>query len=227
MPARHVPIGRPVHAAEREGIRFLVQGLPADYVVYSNIELPGGQWSGQTWDHDAVVVAPHAVFAVELKSWGGTIRGNRDRWTLADGTPVQSPIPLVQAKARMLKGRLEAHRRDLRGAWVQGLVFLSAADASPQISTDYEALVVTRSTVIGALTRPEWLGHPGRLTVPQRQGIEEHLADGRPPQPSDQLGDFQLLQRIPTEDRPYEAWLARARLTGETRVSRARASQAS
>jgi len=37
MPAlRHIAIGEPAHDAERQAIRFLVDGLDEDYVVYSN-----------------------------------------------------------------------------------------------------------------------------------------------------------------------------------------------
>jgi hypothetical protein len=75
----------------------------------------GERPEGQTFEHDAVVLAPHAVFTVELKSWGGRIVGNRDRWTLADGIGRASPIPLIAAKARILKGRLTNRRRELGG----------------------------------------------------------------------------------------------------------------
>jgi serine/threonine protein kinase len=218
MAARHVAIGRPVHEAERRGIQALVSGLSAGYVVYSNVELPTGRRGGQTYEHDAVVIAPHCVFTVELKSWGGTITGNRDRWTLADGTQVQSPIPLVQAKARTLKGSLQARRRDLAGAWVQGLVFVTAADATVHITPDYEDLVATVRDIARALTDRTWVGSRGTLSVSQRKAIEEFLADGKPRRQSDRLNDFRLLQRLPSEDRPYEAWLAEASLTGERRV---------
>ena len=37
MPARkHLSIGEPAHDAERQAIRFLVEGLDENYVVYSN-----------------------------------------------------------------------------------------------------------------------------------------------------------------------------------------------
>ena len=80
MTARHVPIGTPVHDAEARGIQALVRALPDNYWVFSNLDLASDR-RGQTFDHDAIVLAPHAVFTVELKSWGGRISGNRDRWT--------------------------------------------------------------------------------------------------------------------------------------------------
>jgi len=218
MPARHVPKGEPVHEAEARGIEALVRALPDNYWVFSNIELASDR-RGQTFEHDAVVLAPHAVFTVELKSWGGRIVGNRDRWTLADGMVVPSPIPLILAKARVLKGRLQSRRRELGGVWVQGLVFLSAADATAQISQDFEDYVVTREGVRKALTDPGWLGHPTAISPTQRRAIEDYLQDGSPTRVQNQLEDFRLLQRLAAEDRPFEAWLAeRATLTRERRV---------
>ena len=218
MTARHVPKGEPVHDAEARGIQALVRELPDNYWVFSNIELASDR-RGQTFEHDAVVLAPHAVFTVELKSWGGRIVGNRDRWTLADGTVVQSPIPLILAKARVLKGRLQSRRRELGGVWVQGLVFLSAADASAQITPDFEDYVATLDDIRKALTDPGWLGHPSAISPTQRRAIEDYLQDGSPTRVQNQLEDFRLVQRLAAEDRPFEAWLAeRTTLTRERRV---------
>jgi serine/threonine protein kinase len=218
MPARHVPKGQPVHDAEARGIQALVRALPDNYWVFSNLELASDR-RGQTFEHDAIVLAPHAVFTVEIKSWGGRIVGNRDRWTLADGAVVQSPIPLVLAKARVLKGRLQTRRRELGGVWVQGLVLLSAADATAQISGDFEDFVVNLDGARKALTDPAWLGHPAAITPTQRRAIEDYLNDGRPTRVQDQLDDFRLVQRLAAEDRPFEAWLAeRTSLTRERKV---------
>src|SRR5262245_43690800 len=204
MPARHIAKGQPVHDAEARGIQALVRALPDNYSVFSNIELASDR-RGQTFEHDAIVLAPHAVFTVELKSWGGRITGNRDRWTLSDGTPVQSPIPLVLAKARVLKGRLQSRRRELGGVWVQGLVFLSAADAIAQITQDFADYVVTLEGLKRALTDPGWLGHPAPITPTQRRAIEDYLNDGRASRVPNELEDFRLLQRLAAEDRPFEA----------------------
>ena len=218
MPARHVPVGKPVHEREAQGIDALVRALPDRYVVFSNVELPTGARDGQTYEHDAVVIAPHAVFAVELKSWGGKVTGNRDRWTLEDGTIVRSPLPLILSKARVLKGFLQSRDRNLEAVWVQGLVFLTAPDAHPRLSPDFESLVFTRQTLRATLTDRAWLGLnrlPGRG---QLKHVERILADGNPVRHPDRLGDFDLVERLPADDAPYESWLARARLTGEQRI---------
>ncbi|MBK9367058.1 MAG: NERD domain-containing protein, partial [Deltaproteobacteria bacterium] len=144
MAARWFEKGKPVHEAERRGLEALIRALPEDYTVFTNIDLPGNR-PGQSYEHDAVVVAPHAVFTVELKSWGGRIVGNRDRWTLQDGFVVPSPIPLALHKARVLKGQLKAKRVDLGPVWLQPVVFLTPSDAHAHISEDFADYVVTPS----------------------------------------------------------------------------------
>ena len=223
MGARHVVIGPPVHEKERQGIAALVGCLPSTYVVYSNLDVPSGQ-RGQTYEHDAIVVAPHGVYTVELKSWGGTLSGNRDRFTLSDGHVMPSPIPLILSKARALKGQLSAWRRDLSSVWVQGLVFLTAGDAVAHISPDFSAYVVTSRDVQRAVTQPDLSGGASvgtRLTHGQLEAIKQWLEDRthtpRTPR-ARTLADFELKQRLSADGRPYEAWLATARMTGRNAV---------
>ena len=116
MTARHVPIGTPVHDAEARGIQALVRALPDNYWVFSNLDLASDR-RGQTFDHDAIVLAPHAVFTVELKSWGGRISGNRDRWTLSDGTVVPSPLPLILAKPENVQSTAVDARSSASTTW--------------------------------------------------------------------------------------------------------------
>jgi serine/threonine protein kinase len=215
MPAQHHPLGQPVHAAEREGIAFLVRELPPDYHVFSNIDLPTGRGDGSMYEHDAVVVAPHAVFTVELKSWGGRIAGNRDRWTLADGKTVQSPISLLLSKAKTLKGLLQSRDRAFQRVRVEGFVFLTPSDAVPDITPDFSHFVLTRRDLVSTLTNPDWLQAMGAqpLSVGMRWAAVQVLGDGRRPHVLDRIGDYKLQQRLPSEDRPYEAWLALSDLT--------------
>lgn len=215
--AKHRPIGPSKHKGEQSGIDFLVKGLPPEYLVVTNVDLPAGR-IGRFYEHDAVVVAPHGVFTVELKSWGGAIAGNRDRWTLADGIPRQSPIPLTLDKARTLKGGLAAHDRALRDVWVQGLVFVSGPDASLQLGGSFASVGRTRADVVSALTDPAAWGLEGqRLTPAQRRAAERYLLDGQAPAPRTHLGQYRLLERLPSDGRPHDAWLGED-LLGERRV---------
>ncbi len=207
MSARHNHVGPPKHGGEASAIRFLVDNLPDSYLVVSNVDLPTGK-PGRTFEHDAVVVAPHAVFAVELKSWGGLIRGNRDRWQLSRGNHTQSPIPLVLDKARVLKGVLRTKDRDLRSIWVQGLVFVSAPDATLDLTPEFATYARTRDDVIHALTEPAVWGLSARLSRVQARSIERFLADGQPPSARTHYGDFALDEQLPAADKPYDAYRA-------------------
>ncbi len=215
--ARHVPLGKAVHKQEKEAIDFLVKQLPKGCTVFSNVELATGR-PGQTFEHDAIVLTPHAVFTVEIKSWGGTIHGNRDRWTLNDGAVWHSPIPPTQAKARVLKGRLKARRADLSRVWVQGLIFLSAADADPHITPDYAELVTTRRDVVAAISDPQWFQLQDFLRPQQRHAVESFLADGRPRRQTPRIGKFRELEQLEAEDKPYEAWVGREPLGGNRHI---------
>ena len=105
MPAQVIAIGEATHDAERQAIRFLVDGLPANYTVYSNPWLV--ERSGVILELDAVVVAPHAIFVVEIKSYRGRIEGTDNDWWLPD--KIRSPLKLNRIAAQILK-RVSARR---------------------------------------------------------------------------------------------------------------------
>lgn len=217
MTAIWVRVGDAVHDAERQGLAYLADILPKGYVVFSNVALSTGR-RGQFFEHDAIVVAPHGVFTVELKSWSGTIRGNRDRWTLADGATVASPLPLVGHKSRVLKGLLERKSIELASVWVQGLVFLSAPDAAAQLTEGWADLVHTRRTIAEAITNPAAWSSRGALPPKLFNLIESVLVDGRAPPPPTHMGDYRLIQRLDTDEAPYDAWIAEADLTHARKV---------
>ncbi len=218
MPARHQAIGQPKHAGEKRGIDMVVNALPDNYQVYSNVDLATGRRGGQTYEHDLLILAPHAVFTVELKSWGGRITGNRDRWQLDDGTVVQSPIPLVLDKARTLKGSLTTKSKALREVWVQGIVVVSGTDALMAISPDYAHLVATKRDVARMLTDPSVWGLSGqRLTRAQERDVLNVFSDGVPVSLPTRIGQYELIERLASEGRPFDAWLGKAAF-GERRI---------
>ena len=64
MTAQFIPVGEPAHDAERQALRLIVEGLPDHYVVYGNPWLV--ERGGAVNELDAVVVAPHAIYVVEV-----------------------------------------------------------------------------------------------------------------------------------------------------------------
>ena len=120
--AQFIPIGEPAHDAERQALRFLVDGLPADYTVYGNPWLV--ERSGVIFELDAVVVAPHAIFVVETKAYRGRIEGTDNDWWLPER--IRSPLKLNRITAQALKTHLRSASYQAGQVWTEGLVFLSA-----------------------------------------------------------------------------------------------------
>ena len=122
MAAQFIPIGEPAHDSERQALRYLVEGLPAEYTVYGNAWLV--ERTGVVYELDAVIVAPHAVFVVEIKSYRGRIEGTDHDWYIP--YPVPSPLKNNRICAQVLKSLLKRESYQAGQVWVQGLVFLSA-----------------------------------------------------------------------------------------------------
>ena len=72
--------GDAAHADEEAAIAFLAEGLPSSATVFSNPMLASPQ--GALYELDAVVVMPHALFIVEIKSFHGQVRAGLRDWTL-------------------------------------------------------------------------------------------------------------------------------------------------
>jgi len=147
MPARFIPIGESAHDAERQALHFLVEGLPADYTIYGNPWLV--ERSGVIYEIDAVVVAPHAIYVVEIKSYRGKVYGTDHDWYVPD--PIRSPLKLNRKTAQVLAGRLRRENYEAGRAWVEGFVFLSAAAQVDVRGPASLGRVHTRTTVLGAL----------------------------------------------------------------------------
>jgi len=84
---------------------------------------------------DALIVTQAGVFLVELKSRGGIVTGNRHLWDWdkeGHTITVDSPLTLINSKARKLAGLLSKQRafRGERAPWIEALVFLSAPGIS-------------------------------------------------------------------------------------------------
>lgn len=106
--AKLIDIGPgPVNETERRVVELLTNGLPGSYRVVPNVTITERP-SGQALEYDAIVLTGHAVYAVEVKGWRGTIRAiNRRDWQLDSGHYATNPLPLIDFKAKVLKSHLE------------------------------------------------------------------------------------------------------------------------
>jgi serine/threonine protein kinase len=147
MPAKFIPIGDPAHDPERQALRFLVEGLPDNYTVYGNPWLV--ERSGVVYEIDAVVVAPHAIYVVEIKSYRGRIDGTDRDWYIPHPTP--SPLPLNRKTAQLLKSLLKRESFQAGQVWIEGLIFLSATTDVGVRGPASRDRIHTRKTMLAAL----------------------------------------------------------------------------
>jgi hypothetical protein len=173
MPANFIPIGEPAHDSERQALRFLVEGLPAEYTVYGNAWLV--ERSGVIYELDAVVVAPHAIFVVEIKGYRGRIEGTDNDWYIPH--PIPSPLKLNRITAQVLKGLLKRESYQAGQVWVEGLAFLSATTDCGVRGSASKDRIHTRKTILAALQDPALVHRlsNGRTGVPTTAAESELL----------------------------------------------------
>ncbi len=122
--AQIFPIGQPANDCERRVIAALRDGLPDGYRVVHNFELrdDGGQW----FEVDIAVVAPHAVYLVDVKGTQGEIHVAGGKWHPEGRAPFASPLAKLRQHARLFNGMLSAAAspatQGLRRVWCEALV---------------------------------------------------------------------------------------------------------
>src|SRR3954463_14370671 len=172
MPAKFIRLGEPAHDAERQALRFLVDGLPGTFTVYGNPWVV--ERSGVVYETDAVVAAPHAVFVVETKAYRGAIEGTDYDWYVPG--PVKSPIGLNRKTAQVLNGMLKRASYEAGQIWIQGLVFLSAASACNVQGAASRDRIHTRRTILAAIQDPSFIQRlASRVTTPNTPSTESAL----------------------------------------------------
>jgi hypothetical protein len=147
-----------VHPHRRAGPRRRAPGAalpgrgpaPENYTVYGNAWLV--ERSGVIYELDAVVVAPHAVFVVEIKGYRGRIEGTDNDWYIPH--PIPSPLKLNRITSQVLKGLLKRESYQAGQVWVEGLAFLSATTDCGVRGPASKDRIHTRKTILAALQDP-------------------------------------------------------------------------
>jgi serine/threonine protein kinase len=221
MAAHFIPIGEPAHDAERQGLRFLVDGLPADYTVYGNAWLV--ERSGVIFELDAVVVGPHAIFIVEIKSYRGRIEGTDHDWYIPYPTP--SPLKLNRLTAQALKTQLKRESYQAGQLWVEGLVFLSASTDVGVRGPASKERIHTKKTILAALQDPALVERlSGRRSLPPTGTAEKdvlRLLTGVQggPKPVRRVREYEIVETLDHRD-TFTELLGRNSLSSAERVLR-------
>ncbi len=219
--AKFVPIGEPAHDPERQAIRFLVEGLPDTYTVYGNPWLV--ERSGVIYELDAVVVAPHAVFVVEIKSYRGRIEGTDNDWWLPE--KIRSPLKLNRITAQALKSHLRNASYQAGQVWTEGLVFLSATTDVGVRGPASNDRVHTRRTILAALQDPALIDRlsQGRArtstSAAERDLLQLFTGVQSGPRPVRRVREYEVIAALDHSE-TFTELLGRHTISGALRVLR-------
>lgn len=221
MGAKFIPIGEPAHDAERQALRFLVDGLPDEYTVYGNAWLV--ERTGVVYELDAVVVAPHALYVVEIKSYRGRIEGTDHDWYIP--YPVPSPIKRNRVTAQALRTQLKRESFQAGQVWVQGLVFLSATTNVGVKGPASRDRIHTRKSILAALQDESLVERlSGRSSLAPTTAAEKELlrlltgVQGGPG-PLRHVREYEVIDALAHHE-TFTELLGKNRLSGAERVLR-------
>jgi serine/threonine protein kinase len=221
MAAKFIQIGEPAHDAERQALRFLVDGLPESFTVYGNAWLV--ERSGVVYELDAVVVAPHAVFVVEIKSYRGRIEGTDNDWWLPE--KIRSPLKLNRITSQVLKSHLKNASYHAGQVWTEGLVFLSATTDVGVRGPASNDRVHTKKTILAALQDEGLIKRMsgGRALTPssvaERELLELFTGVQKGPRPVRRVREYEVVETLDHHD-TFTELLGKNTLSGAERVLR-------
>ncbi|NVJ14309.1 protein kinase domain-containing protein [Myxococcus sp. AM010] len=221
MAAKFIQIGEPAHDAERQALRFLVEGLPESFTVYGNAWLV--ERSGVVYELDAVVVAPHAIFVVEIKSYRGRIEGTDNDWWLPE--KIRSPLKLNRITSQVLKSHLRSASYQAGQVWTEGLVFLSATTDVGVRGPASNDRVHTKKTILAALQDDGLIKRMsgGRALTPssvaERELLEIFTGVQKGPRPVRRVREYEVVETLDHHD-TFTELLGKNTLSGAERVLR-------
>jgi serine/threonine protein kinase len=212
-------IGRSANKSETRACQYLETHLPDDYTLYSNMAFT--EPSGFTWDYDVVLLGRHAVYVIEIKNYGGTIRGDQYQWVLTGPstfTPPGDILSTVDNKARVLKAKLKQRYDILGRVYVHSVVCLTGRKGKIAIKDDPKRL----ERVHWLLGIEKYLTDENALPIPAGwncktdditcdhsliQSVLENYTVFKPLEKQQRIGDYEIMG-IAWQARRYTALFA-------------------
>ena len=192
-------IGIPENDSESRAIRRLGKGLTDDFIVFHNFELTTGR--GLPYEYDIAVLAPHALYHVEVKGYQGDIRGNVQQWVFENGSVYPSPIPLANKKTKVLANKLRQYSRRLNVVFVDTLILLTDDRARVRIKDDQAGRVLHLREALKRLDDPQQLPVTTGDLTPLYSMISEALSVNGPANPVKRIGLYDIIEKIDQDDR--------------------------
>lgn len=141
--AKVIAIGQPANDSERKAIGFLRDRLPEEWRIFHNFEMRQGE---QVFEIDIAILAPHAVYLVDVKGTRGNIDVYGSKWYPEGRQPFHSPLAKLRSHARTMATIIQESNPgiiELRKAHVHATVLLTADDAVLTDSTGRDGPDVT------------------------------------------------------------------------------------
>ncbi|MEM1278495.1 MAG: protein kinase [Cyanobacteria bacterium P01_H01_bin.152] len=128
--AKVIAIGQPINDAERLVIAYLRDHLPDTYTLVHNFEITR---YNQDFEVDIALLAPHAVYLIDVKGTRGTINVYGSKWYPEGRQPFTSPLLKLKGHARAFKGLItdsNPARPEINQLYVDAVIVLPAPDAT-------------------------------------------------------------------------------------------------
>ncbi len=190
------PAARPAEEGEALVVSQLQEALPGTYTLIPNVELvPQGQTA---FEYDLIVIAPHAVYVVEVKNWRGGISGDDHIWTIAGRFQRPNPWFTANNKARVLKNELLRRQPACQPLWVEALMVIATDEGQLDLRGRVQQHVVRLGELAPRLMDAAALGHRAGNLRPFRAYLEDAIsgaAHDRQGQPL-QFGDYVVRETL-------------------------------
>lgn len=171
----NLPGTRPANEGETLVISYLTEKLPGTYTLIPNAEIP--QPGSPPFEMDLIVIAPHAVYVVEIKRWLGGIQGDDYYWMVSGMHRRPNPWTTVNNKARVLKSKIERFQPNLRNIWVDAVVAIADEQGQLNLRGNCRERVFRYTDLPAFLTNSEILGERALDLKQYRTYIETTLQE--------------------------------------------------
>ncbi len=223
-----IPIGEPVNEAERQAIAHLRDHLPASYLILHNFEIVRG---GEAFEVDVAIIAPHAVYLVDVKGTRGLIDVYGPKWYPEGRQPFSSPLAKLRGHAKAVKGVITSSqpgRRDMEDIYVDAAVVLTAPDATlvdqggrdaPNVTTIKKAAAFFQNSARIPAGKSKNIGAYNNIIIKALQGV------AKPRSGPQRFGNWQVLEKLGGTD-SYVEYRAFNAIIGQRTTALVRAYQA-
>jgi serine/threonine protein kinase len=198
----------PADEGEALVVNHLKDQLPDTYTLIPNTEII--ERGRPAFEYDLIVVAPHAVYVIEVKRWRGGIQGDDHTWVVAGQHRRPNPWPTANNKARVLKSQIQRRQPACDPLWVEAVVAIADDQGGLDLRGHCRERVLRYTDLPAFLTDASALGGKANDLRPMRAYIEKTIqeaARGRTAGPV-HFGDYVVLENLSRRDRVAE-YLAR------------------